>query len=85
MINNNERTTIMKTCKECGCTPKNDEWAVNSNEHCMDCEQEQNDYFNACQEDLNEIKATFNEENEISDEDQERANHIAKSMDRGEL
>ena len=65
--------------------PKDDEWAVNSNEHCMDCEQEQNDYFNACQEDLNEIKATFNEENEISDEDQERANHIAKSMDRGEL
>jgi hypothetical protein len=75
----------MKQCIECGCTPKNDEWAVNSNEHCMDCEQEQNDYFNACQEDLNEIKATFNEENEISDEDQERANHIAKSMDRGEL
>ena len=75
----------MRKCIECGCTPKNDEWAVNSNEHCMDCEQEQNDYFNACQEDLNEIKATFNEENEISDEDQERANHIAKSMDRGEL
>ena len=47
---NNERT-YMKTCKECGCTPKNDEWAVNSNEHCMDCEQEQNDYFNACHED----------------------------------
>ena len=85
MINNNERTTIMRTCKECGCTPKNDEWAVNSNEHCMDCEQEQNDYFNACQEDLNEIKATFNEENEISDEEQERANHIDKSISRGEL
>jgi hypothetical protein len=85
MINNNERTTIMRTCKECGCTPKNDEWAVNSNEHCMDCEQEQNDYYNACMENWNEIKATFNEENEISDEEQERANHIAKSMDRGEL
>ena len=64
---NNERTN-MKTCKECGCTPKNDEWAVNSNEHCMDCEQEYNDYYNAC-----------------SEEEQERANHIAKSMDRGEL
>ena len=63
----NERTN-MKTCKECGCTPKNDEWAVNSNEHCMDCEQEYNDYYNAC-----------------SEEAQERANHIAKSMDRGEL
>ncbi len=63
----NERTN-MKTCKECGCTPKNDEWAVNSNEHCMDCEQEYNDYYNAC-----------------SEEEQERANHIAKSMDRGEL
>ena len=63
----NERTN-MKTCKECGCTPKNDEWAVNSNEHCMDCEQEHNDYYNAC-----------------SEEEQERANHIAKSMDRGEL
>ena len=75
----------MKTCKECGCTPKNDEWAVNSNEHCMDCEQEYNDYYNACMENWNEIKATFNEENEISDEEQERANHIAKSMDRGEL
>ena len=58
----------MRKCIECGCTPKNDEWAVNSNEHCMDCEQEQNDYFNACGE-----------------EEQERANHIAKSMDRGEL
>ena len=58
----------MKTCKECGCTPKNDEWAVNSDKHCMDCEQEQNDYYNACNE-----------------EAQEKANHIAKSMDRGEL
>ena len=63
----NERTN-MKTCKECGCTPKNDEWAVNSNEHCMDCEQEYNDYYNSC-----------------SEEEQERAIHIAKSMDRGEL
>ena len=63
MINNNERTIIMKTCKECGCTPKNDEWAVNSNEHCMDCEQEQNDYYNACMENWNEQQATFNEEN----------------------
>jgi len=76
---------MIRTCKECGCTPKNDEWAVNSNEHCMDCEQEQNDYFNECQQDFNEIMTTFREENEISDEDQERANHIAKSMDRGEL
>ena len=59
---------MIRTCKECGCTPKNDEWAVNSNEHCMDCEQEQNDYYNACNE-----------------EAQEKANHIAKSMDRGEL
>ena len=64
---NNERTN-MKTCKECGCTPKNDEWAVNSNEHCMDCEQDYNDYYNACNE-----------------EDQERANHIAKSQSRGEM
>ena len=55
-------------CIECGCTPKNDEWAVNSDKHCMDCEQEQNDYYNACNE-----------------EAQEKANHIAKSMDRGEL
>ena len=67
MINNNERTK-MRTCVECGCTPKNDEWAVNSDKHCMDCEQEQNDYYNACKE-----------------EAQEKANHIAKSMDRGEL
>jgi hypothetical protein len=51
----------------------------------MDCEQEYNDYYNACQENWNEQQATFDEENEISDEDQERANHIAKSMDRGEL
>ena len=50
MINNNERTNIMKQCVECGCTPKNDEWAVNSDKHCFDCEQEQNDYFNACNE-----------------------------------
>ena len=55
-------------CIECGCTPKNDEWSVNSDKHCMDCEQEQNDYYNACNE-----------------EAQEKANHIAKSMDRGEL
>ena len=33
MINNNERTNIMKQCVECGCTPKNDEWAVNSDKH----------------------------------------------------
>ena len=64
---NNERT-YMRKCKECGCTPKNDEWAVNSNEHCFDCEQEFNDYYNACNE-----------------EEQERANHIAKSISRGEL
>ncbi len=73
----NERNKMIRTCKECGCTPKNDEWAVNSNEHCMDCEQEQNDYFNEFQQDFNEIMTTFREENEISDEDQERANHIA--------
>ena len=64
---NNERT-YMKQCVECGCTPKNDEWAVNSDKHCIDCEHEQNDWENACGE-----------------EEQERANHIAKSMDRGEL
>tara|TARA_R100001440_G_scaffold42082_1_gene61762 strand:- start:536 stop:733 length:198 start_codon:yes stop_codon:yes gene_type:complete len=64
----NERTNNMKKCVECGCTPKNDEWAVNSNEHCMDCEQEYNDYYNEC-----------------SEEEQERANHIAKSQDRGEM
>jgi len=85
MINNNERTNNMRQCVECGCTPKNDEWAVNSDKHCMDCEQEFNDYYNACMENWQEQQATFNEENEISDEDQERANHIAKSMDRGEL
>ena len=68
MINNNERTNIMKQCVECGCTPKNDEWAVNSDKYCIDCEHEQNDCDNACGE-----------------EEQERANHIAKSMDRGEL
>ena len=67
MINNNERT-YMKQCVECGCTPKNDEWAVNSDKYCIDCEHEQNDWENACGE-----------------EEQERANHIAKSMDRGEL
>ena len=54
---------MIRTCKECGCTPKNDEWAVNSNEHCMDCEQDQNDYFNACQENWNEMMTTFREEN----------------------
>ena len=66
-------------CIECGCTPKNDEWAVNSDKHCMDCEQEQNDYYNACMENWNDKKEAFD------DEQQERANHIAKSMDRGEL
>jgi hypothetical protein len=64
---NNERI-YMKQCVECGCTPKNDEWAVNSDKYCIDCEHEQNDWDNACGE-----------------EEQERANHIAKSMDRGEL
>ena len=64
---NNERT-YMKQCVECGCIPKNDEWAVNSDKYCIDCEHEQNDWENACGE-----------------EEQERANHIAKSMDRGEL
>jgi len=78
---NNERTYMKQgiTCKECGCTPKNDEWAVNSKEHCMDCEQEYNDYYNACQENWNEQQATFDEEQ------QEKANHIAKSQDRGEM
>ena len=51
------------TCKECGCTPKNDEWAVNSNEHCMDCEQDYNDYYNECQQEFNEMMTTFREEN----------------------
>ena len=74
----NERTN-MKQCKECGCTPHNDEWAVNSKEHCMDCEQEYNDYYNACQETWNEQKEAFD------DEQQERANHIAKSQSRGEM
>ena len=69
----------MKQCIECGCTPKNDEWAVNSDKHCMDCEQEQNDYYNACMETWNEQKEAFDEEQ------QEKANHVAKSMDRGEL
>ena len=54
----------MKTCKECGCTPKNDEWAVNSNEHCMDCEQDYNDYYNECQQEFNEMMTTFREENQ---------------------
>ena len=69
----------MRQCVECGCTPKNDEWAVNSDKHCMDCEQEQNDYYNACMETWNEQKEAFDEEQ------QEKANHVAKSMDRGEL
>ena len=51
-------------CIECGCTPKNDEWAVNSDKHCMDCEQEQNDYYNACMENWNEQKQAFDEENQ---------------------
>ena len=75
----------MKQCVECGCTPKNDEWAVNSDKICINCEHTYNDYYNACQENWNEIKATFKEENEISDEEQERANHIDKSISRGEL
>ena len=79
MINNNERTNSMRQCVEGGCTPKNDEWAVNSDKHCMDCEQEQNDYYNACMETWNEQKEAFDEEQ------QEKANHVAKSMDRGEL
>ena len=54
---------MIRTCKECGCTPKNDEWAVNSNEHCMDCEQDQNDYYNECQQEFNEMMTTFREEN----------------------
>ena len=37
------------TCKHCGCTPKPDEWAVNSNEYCIDCEHESNDWFNECE------------------------------------
>ena len=75
---NNERI-YMKQCIECGCTPKNDEWAVNSDKHCMDCEQEHNDYYNECME-------TWNEQGEAFDEEQqEKANHVAKSMDRGEL
>ena len=78
MINKPKGHMILK-CIECGCTPKNDEWAVNSDKHCMDCEQEQNDYYNACMENCNDQKEAFDEEA------QERANHIAKSMDRGEL
>ena len=54
MINNNERTNIMKQCVECGCTPKNDEWAVNSDKYCIDCEHEQNDWENACGEEEQE-------------------------------
>ena len=46
----------MKQCIECKCTPKNDEWAVNSNDHCMDCEQIANDYYNECQRDSYEVK-----------------------------
>ena len=38
------------TCKHCGCTPKPDEWAINSNELCFDCEEEYNDWVNACHE-----------------------------------
>ncbi len=53
----------MRKCVECGCTPKNDEWAVNSDKHCMDCEQEYNDYYNACMENWNEQKQAFDEEN----------------------
>jgi len=49
-INNMKANNNIKNCVECGCTPKNDEWAVNSDKHCMDCEQEQNDYYNACNE-----------------------------------
>ena len=49
MINKTKGHMILK-CIECGCTPKNDEWAVNIDKHCMDCEQEQNDYYNACNE-----------------------------------
>ena len=64
----NGRTNMIRKCEECGCIPKNDEWAVNSDKYCIDCEHEQNDWENA-----------------ISEEDQERANHEAKSMDRGEL
>jgi hypothetical protein len=54
----------MRKCIECGCTPKNDEWAVNSNEHCMDCEQDYNDYYNECQQEFNEMMTTFREENQ---------------------
>ena len=43
------------TCKNCGCTPKPDEWAINSNELCFDCEEEYNDWFNACQEEYGEL------------------------------
>ena len=32
----------------------------------MDCEQEYNDYYNACQENWNEQQATFNEEKIMS-------------------
>ena len=45
----------------------------------MDCDQAQTDYYNACMETWNEQKEAFDEEQ------QEKANHVAKSMDRGEL
>ena len=66
---NNERTN-MKQCIECKCTPKNDEWAVNSNDHCMDCEQIANDYYNECQRDYHEYKQTCREENPEAYDDQ---------------
>jgi len=63
MINKSKGHMIRK-CIECGCIPKNDEWAINSDEHCFDCEQEYNDYYNACMENWQEQQATFNEENQ---------------------
>ena len=78
MINNRE-------CKKCEEDTHNDEWAYYNNKICINCEHTYNDYYNACQETWNEQQKTFQEENEISDEDKERANHIAMSQSRGEL
>ena len=54
----------IKKCIECKCTPKSDEWAVNSDEHCMDCEQIANDYYNECQRDYHEYKQECEEAND---------------------
>ena len=32
---------FMNRCHDCGCTPKNDEWADRANNICIDCKNDE--------------------------------------------